>query len=406
MKWLVIGLLFAVYIFETVVAVLNRKSSTKPIPPRLKDVYDEGRYQKWLAYSLELHNFGLLRRGFNLIVLIFLLLRFLPSLEEVVGSWTSSPILQTLYFLAVYQSLLILIGLPFRIFATFSIEERHGFNRTTKRTFVKDTILGFALTLVLGGLIVAGINFLYLRFAANLWSFIALTWVGISVLMVLLFTVLNKVFLRLFNKFTPLPAGSLRSRIEKLAADVGFNVTAISVMDASKRSTKTNAAFTGIGKTREVILFDTLLEKMSAEEILAVLAHELGHAVHKDTTRMLVFQIGMAAFFAAGIGLILQNPAFFTAFGFSGIHFGFSLILFSILLQPVTLILGIPLNIMMRKREYRADHFAAELTEGAWLISALKTLARENLANLNPHPLAVLLYHSHPPLNERIKALQ
>lgn len=406
MKWMVIGLLLIVYVFETVVSVLNRNNSTKPIPSSLKDVYDEGRYQKWLAYSLELHHFAALRRGFNLLILVFFLLAVFPSLEKIVGRWTNSPLLQTLYFLGIYQTLMVLIGLPFRIYATFSIEERHGFNRTTKKTFLKDTILSFGLTLLLGGLIVAGINLLYLRFMDNLWSFIAVTWAVIGVLMVLIFTVFNKVFLRLFNKFTPLPEGSLRTRIEDLAASVGFNVTDISVMDASKRSTKSNAAFTGIGKTREVILFDTLVERMSEEEIVAVLAHELGHAVHKDTTRMLAFQILLGVLFAGGIGLILESSALFTAFGFSGVHFGFSLILFSVFFQPLTLALGIPMNIMIRRREYKADRFAAKLTDNKWLISALKVLARENLANLNPHPLAVLLYHSHPPLNERIKALQ
>ena len=259
--------------------------------------------------------------------------------------------------------------------------------------------------MVLGGLIIASINALYLKFSDNLWTFIISTWATISVIMFLAVAFLGKVFLRLFNKFAPLPEGMLHTRIENLASSLGFNVKAILVMDASRRSTKSNAAFTGIGKAKEVILFDTLLERMSEDEVLAVLGHELAHAVHKDTWRLLAQQIAVAALYATGIGLVLQSPGLFAAFGFSSVHFGFSMILFSILFEPISVLLGIPLNLVSRKAEYRADQFSAQHTDAKWMVSALQVLSRENLANLNPHPLAVLLYYSHPPMNERIGAL-
>ncbi|NLJ81388.1 MAG: M48 family metallopeptidase [Firmicutes bacterium] len=406
MKWVIIGLLLVVYLFEAVVAVLNRNNSKKALPQRLQDIYDQKRYQKWLAYSLDIQRFTIVRRGLNLLILIVLLGGFFSLLEKLAASWSGNPVLQSLYFLGIYQTFLTLLGLPFRIYQTFSIEERHGFNRTAKKTFLKDTALNYLLTLILGGIIIGGIHLLYLRFARDLGVFILLAWGAVSLIMLLIFAFFNRLFLRLFNKFTPLAEGTLRTRIEDLASGVGFNVKSISVMDASKRSTKCNAAFTGLGRAKEVILFDTLLERMTEDEIVAVLAHELGHAVHGDTRRMLGLQIIAAGFYAAGIGLILENTALFTSFGFSGTHFGFAIILFSLLFQPIGLILGIPLNLVLRQAEYRADQFSARKTRGSWLISALKVLARENLANLNPHPLAVVLYYSHPPLNERIKALQ
>lgn len=405
MRWLVIGLLFAVYIFETAVAVLNYQHSRKPIPENVEDVYDRERYKKWLAYSLEGHRFSLVLQGFNLLVLLILLLGPLAWLARQVSAWAAHPTWQTLAFLGIYQTFMVLAGVPFRLYRTFSIEERHGFNRTTKQVFIRDTVVSYLVTLALGGLLLGGIHLIFLKLSGNLWGFAAATWASLAVIMVLAAAFVGKWLMRLFNKFTALPAGELRTRIEELGSSQGFNVKAILVMDASKRSTKSNAVFAGIGRTREVILFDTLLERMSDDEILAVLAHELGHAVHKDTWRLLGRQVALMALYAAAIGLILQSPGLYVAFGFSGVHFGFGVILFSILLEPISLLLGIPFNLLSRRAEFKADAFAAEQTDPAWMISALKALARENLVNLNPHPLAVLLYYSHPPVSERIAAI-
>lgn len=406
MKWMIVWLLVGVFVFETVVSLFNRKHSLRPIPDCVRDVYDEERYQKWLAYSLEVQRFSLVQRGLQLIIMIVFLFGTFARLEQLVASWTTNPILQSLYFLGVYMTIMLLLGIPLQIYRTFSIEERHGFNRTTPQTFVKDLLLSYLVTMALGGLLIGVINALYLRFAGNLWLFVALTWGTIAAIMLLAVAFLGKIILRLFNKFEPLPEGSLRTRIEELASSLGFNVAAILVMDASKRSARSNAMFSGIGKTKEVVLFDTLLETMSDDEVLAVLGHELGHAVHKDTWRLLGQQIVVAALYSIGIGLVLQNQNLYTAFGLSGIHFGFSIILFSILFDPLSLLLGIPLNMVSRKAEYKADQFSAQHTDARWMVSALKVLSKENLVNLNPHPLAVLLYYSHPPMNERIEALQ
>jgi STE24 endopeptidase len=406
MKWVIIGILFAVYLFEMIVSFLNYRYRFKPIPDVLKDVYDEDRYGAWLMYSLENHRFTLIRRGFDLILLVvFLLAGLFARLETVTASWTTSPILATLYFLFVYVSVEFLLAIPFKRYQIFKIEEKYGFNKTTKKTFVKDQFLAFVMTMILGGLIVGGIHALYLQFSNNLWTFVLVSWGSITLVMILIFMFLNKVFLRLFNKFTPLPEGSLRTRIEELASSLGFNIKALSVMDASRRSTKLNAFFTGIGKSKEVVLFDTLIDKMSEDEILAVLAHELGHAAHKDTYRNLIQQILIILIYALGIGLILQSKTLATTFGLSGVHFGFALILFFILFEPIQLVLGIPLSALSRKAEFKADTFAKSKTSGEHMISALKVLAKEDLVNLNPHPLTVLLYYSHPPMKERIEAI-
>ncbi|HBG01415.1 MAG TPA: hypothetical protein DDW87_07580, partial [Firmicutes bacterium] len=385
MRWLIIGLLVGVYGFETVVARLNQAHSCKPVAANVADVYDQERYQKWLGYSLEGHRFGLVQQGLSLAVLLVLLFGPLASLERWVARvfQTTNVIWQSLIFLGVYQTFLVILGIPFRLYRTFSIEERHGFNRTTKKTFVRDILVSYAATLVLGGLLLGGIHTFHLRYAGDLWTFVFVTWLTLSAIMVFAVAFLGKWLMRLFNKFTPLPQGELRTRIEKLGSSLGFSVKAILVMDASKRSTKSNAAFTGIGRTREVILFDTLLEGMSDDQILAVLAHELGHAVHKVTWRLLGRQIAMGALYAVGIGLILQSPGLYTAFGFPGVHFGFGFILFSILIQPISLLLGIPLNALSRRAEYKADAFAAKHADSGWMIAALKALARENLVNLS-----------------------
>lgn len=407
MKWIVMGMILVVYAFEMVVALLNHRSRMKFIPDRLKDIYDEERYYQWLAYSLDIHRFTMIRRGVNVLILLaFLFFGLFERIEATTSTWTTSPIMQSLYFLGFYQTFIVLLGIPFKHYQTFHIEARHGFNRTTKKTFTRDIIMGYIMTIVLGGLILGGLHALYLVFQDHLWTFILVSWASISVVMFLIFAFLNKVFLRLFNKFTPLPEGTLRTRIEQLASSLGFNIKALYVMDASKRSTKLNAFFTGIGKAKEVVLFDTLIEKMSEDEILAVLAHELGHAVHKDTWRMLFQQFAVVILYAAGIGLILQTPTLFTSFGLSGIHFGFAIILFMILFEPIEIFLGIPLNALSRRAEYKADRFSAKQTDAQHMISALKVLSREDLVNLTPHPLFVLLYYSHPPMNERIEALE
>jgi len=406
MNILIIALIAIMYVIDLALTLVNHRHSKQPTPAHARDIYDDEKYTKWLNYSLETLRHGVIVKTVMTVLLLALLaFGVFGLLESWTNAWFAHPIPQTLAFLGVFILFSTLISLPFSYYETFVIEEKFGFNKTTHKTFVLDTLKSLLLTTVLGGGIIALLHWLYLTFIEQLWMFILSAWGALSVIMVILFILNTKVFIKIFNKLTPLEGGPFKERIEAMAGQVGFNVKAISVMDASKRSTKLNAFFSGLGKTREVVLFDTLMEKLKEDEILSVLAHELGHAVNKDVPRLLAVQIAVFGLYAAIIGAILQSPQLAQAFGLSGTHFGFSIILFSILAEPLSLLLGFPMNAVSRRAEYAADAFAAKLAGSAPTLSALRTLAQENLANLNPHPLYVLIHYSHPPIPERLRAI-
>ncbi|MFN3742476.1 MAG: M48 family metallopeptidase [Anaerolineales bacterium] len=407
MKFILLALIVLTYGLDLFLTLLNHRHSRRPLPPQAQGIYDEEKYRRWLDYSLETTRFGLLVNGVMTAILLMLLAsNAFGWLERLTASWFTHPILQTLAFLGVFTLFTMLLKLPFDAYSTFVIEEKFGFNKTTLRTFVSDHIKSLILMVILGGSVVALLNYLYLVFRSHLWIFILAAWLTLSLVLVILFVLNTKVFVKIFNKLTPLPEGTLKEKIAALAESVGFQVRAISVMDASKRSTKLNAFFSGLGRTREVVLFDTLLEKLREDEILAVVAHELGHAIHKDAPRLLGVQIILFGLYAMVIGVILQSPALAQAFGLSGAHFGFSLILLNVLLGPIGFLLSLPVNAISRRAEYAADAFAAQKAGVDSMGRALKALAQENLANLNPHPLYVLFYYSHPPIPARIQAIQ
>ena len=403
---LVIILVAAMYVIDLIITLVNYNHRNQPIPEIAADIYDQEKYQKWLSYFMETMRFGVIVKTISTALLLVLLgFGFFGWLERLTLQWFSHPILQTLTFLGVFGLLSMLISLPFDYYGTFVIEEKYGFNKTTYKTFFVDILKNMLVAAVLGGGLVALLNAVYLEFIDQIWWFVLYAWVILTVVMVILFVLNTKVFVKIFNKLTPLPEGELRDRIQALAEKVGFNVKAISVMDASKRSTKLNAFFSGLGKTREVVLFDTLVEKLEEDEILSVLAHELGHAIHKDVPKMLGLQIAMFGLYAVVIGFILQSASLAQAFGLSGVHLGFSLILFSILISPLELILTFPLNAISRKAEYAADAFATEYVGKEATMGAFKVLAQENLANLTPHPFYVLMHYSHPTIPQRLEAI-
>lgn len=407
MQLLILALVAFMYLIDLAVTLINDRYSRQPLPTAARGIYDDERYAQWLDYSLATLRHGILAKTV-LTALLLSLLGFgaFGLLERWTNAWFSQPLLQTLAFLGMFGLLSLIVGLPFNYYKTFVIEARFGFNKTTHQTFFIDLLKSILLAVVLGGGVVSLLYFLYTAFIQQLWLFILSAWGALSVIIVVLFVLNTKVFVKLFNKLTPLPDGELKESIQTLARKVGFNVNAISVMDASKRSTKLNAFFSGLGKTREVVLFDTLIEKLKKDEILSVLAHELGHAIHKDVPRLLGAQIAVLGIYAALIGFILQNPALAQAFGLSGVHFGFSLVLFGILSEPLDLLLSLPVNAISRRAEYAADAFAAQLAGAQPTQSALRILAQENLANLNPHPLYILLHYTHPPIPERLRAIE
>ncbi len=402
----IIGLVTVMYAVDLIVTLINDRHSRQPIPAHAQGIYDSQRYAAWLEYSMATMRHEIVTKTVMVMILLILLLSgAFGALERWTNAWFDHPILQTLAFLGIFGLFSMMVHLPFRYYKTFVIEQKFGFNTTTRKTFFLDLLKGMWLAIGLGGPVVAFLHFLYLTFQERLWLFLISAWLTLGVLVILVVMLSTRVFIKLFNKLTPLPDGELKEAIQALAARVGFNVRAISVMDASKRSTKLNAFFSGLGRTREVVLFDTLLEKLDQDEILAVLAHELGHAVHRDVPRMLTLQIALFGLYVGLIGLILQTPELGQAFGSSGVHFGFSLVLFNILAGPLDLILSIPINALSRKAEYVADAFAARMAGVLPTLGALRKLAQENLANLNPHPLYVLLHYTHPPIPERLRAV-
>ncbi len=402
----ILSLISIMFVVRTFISILNYKHSIKGVPENVSHIYDQEAYDKWLAYNRDQMKYGLITRTFNFVLMLLLLVfQVFGYIEQLSNQITDNIYLQTLLFLGIYFVASAIIDLPFEYYQTFVIEEKHGFNKSTKKTFFIDQIKQMLLLFVLGGAAIYGLHALFLNMA-NIWLFIVLAWAAISVVMILIFVLNTKVFVRLFNKLTPLEEGSLKTKIDELAGSLGFEIDKISIMDASRRSTKLNAFFSGLGKHRDVVLYDTLVEKMEEEEILAVLGHELSHALHKDTTKMLIEQILVFGVFAAMIGLILNWSALYTGFGLSGIHFGFSVILISIVMGPISMLLGIPTNYVSRVAEFRADAFGAKHVSKDAMISALEVLARANYSNLNPHPLYVKLYYNHPTIAKRIEAIK
>ena len=404
--YLVLGLIVLMFVFELVVSVLNYRYKNQPIPDNVQGLYDDEKYQKWLSYSMANFKFGLVSNTVStFIMLLLLVFGVFGSIESFANNLTSSTLLQTLLFLFSYFFITFIIGIPFSYYRIFRIEEAFGFNKVTKKLFVTDKIKSFILTILFGGGIVSLLFVIFEALKNNIWTFIFGAYVVIFVVMLGLF-LFNGLFVRLFNKLTLLEEGSLKTKIDALASKLGFEVKRIYVMDGSKRSTKLNAFFSGLGKTKEVVLFDTLIQKSSEDQILAVLAHELGHATHKDTLKMLIQQLFVIGIYVLLLGFVLSTVELHTSFNLSGIHFGFALILMTILLSPIDTVIGIVSNYLSRVHEYKADAFAAKHTSKDAMISALKVLAVENFSNLTPHPLYVTLYYSHPTISNRIASVE
>ncbi len=406
MHIIIISIIVAMYVLDLVLNLLNVNYSKNEMPENVRNIYDETEYQKWINYEREHLRFGIIRKSvFTVLILALLIFKGFGLFESWAVGVFDVEVFQTLMFLLIYNVIETIISLPFDYIHTFKIEEKYGFNKTTKKTFVIDQIKNFLLSSILLGALVAGLQGLFIAFASHVWLFVLCAWLFLAVIMVIILLLSTKVFVKLFNKLTPLEDGTLKEKIDKLALELGFEVNNISVMDASKRSSKLNAFFSGLGKTRDVVLYDTLLEKLSENQVVAVLAHELGHATYKDTTKMLIHNILSFGIYAAIIGFIMQSPDVYEAFGLSGVFFGFGIILFTQLIGPVSMIIGMLTNGWSRKIEYRADGFAKKYVGKIEMIGALEVLAKENFANLNPHPLFVKIYYNHPTISERISAL-
>ncbi len=408
MENLVLIFIFCLLVLDTglnlFLSILNYKYRNKDLPEVISDVYDEGQYLNWKKYYMENFRLSLISSLTKFLVLIILLVtKTFVYLNEWVIDLTSSKSFQTLIILGLYFLVIFLIDMVFSYQSVFKIEEKYGFNKMTKKLFFMDKIKSSLLTVVFGGGLIYGIMSLYFN-SGQLFFIIA--WVCASLIMLIVNLIYTKILVPIFNKLTPLEDSTLKTKICDFAESVGYEIKKISVMDASKRSSKLNAFFSGFGKTKRIVLYDTLISKCTEEEIVAVLAHEIGHGKHKHVIFNLFQSILMISIYILGLMVFLNNDIFSLAFGFSSINYGFNIILYIVVLTTVLMFVGILTSFISRKFEYQADGYAALNYSGTHLIRALKVLNRENFSNLTPHPLYVKFYYSHPPLLERINHIK
>lgn len=401
---IVVGLVCSSFLFSGFLNVLNYRHKDKAIPDLVSDIYDEKKYLKWKAYYMENFRFSLFNQIISFLMTMLLLLTgFFPFLDSISKNLSSDRYIQLWIFIALFMTIGFIIDKFMAYYKVFTIEEKYGFNKRTKKLFYSDSIKEYLLRVFFIGLSAVGFFALYNNAGVMFYVY---GWIGLVLIIILINILYVPLLVPIFNKLKPLEEGKLKDDIESFAKSVGYTVSKISVMDASRRSSKINAFFSGFGKFKHIVLFDTLIEKLTTEEVVAVLAHEIGHSKKKHVLINLfttIIQFGIYLFFLL---VLLSNLGFSTAFGFSELNFGFILILFIEFIKVYGLIVSPFLSGLSRKAEYQADHYAATKYKKEPMISALKVLSRENFSNLTPHPFYVKMTYSHPPTYDRIKAIK
>lgn len=392
------------FLWTQYLAYRNRKRMSPEIPSQLEGIYDDEEYAKQQAYQKVNSRFSLYTSLFSFVILLFVLcLGFFGWLDELLRQYISNEIFLSLAFFGIVYLLNEIITLPFAYYSTFVIEERFGFNKSTKTIFCLDQLKGLLLAVVLGGAILALIAWLYTAIGELAWLY---AWAAITVFSLFMTLFYSNIIVPLFNKQTPLEEGELRDAIEAFAQKAGFAINNIYVMDASKRSTKANAYFTGFGAKKRIVLFDTLINDLDKDEIVAVLAHEIGHYKKKHTLQGMFISICYTGIMLFLLSLLLDNKDIAVALGGQSASFHLGLIAFSIFFTPVSFVINVFSSIHSRKNEYQADSYAAGFGLGDSLISGLKKLSVKSLSNLNPDSLYVFFNYSHPTLLQRIKAMK
>ena len=399
-KWIVLLILSLGFVYRLVLNIVLYRSAGNPTPENVSDVYDAETYQKWKRYCAEQSRFEIVSEVVTFAI-FFAMLIF-----DVYAAFASLFGAGLFAQMAAVLILDILVGIPMRAIQSYVvnmiIEEKYGFNKTNKKTFVADLIRGMIVELLLS-FALAGVLCLLYR-AMGDW--VILLFAGVMFLFTMVISFLYPIFSRIGNKFTPLEEGELRDRLMELLTKHGYRVKAIEVMDASRRTTKMNAYFTGFGKMKTIVLYDNLVSGMSTDEICAVFAHELGHGLHRDVTKQQIMNLGNLVIMGLIAFASVSVPEMHAAFGFESVNYGFAYLLIGIglgLTQPLT---GILTNAYSRHAEYRADRQAVQEGYGPAMITGLKRLAKENFAHLAPARALVILQYSHPPMSERIAAIE
>lgn len=402
--YIIIGILIISFIVDKVLDTLNEKRFDDEIPEKLKDVYDKEEYKKSQAYKKTKAKFSKITSFFSTtLTLVFFLFDGFNFIDTIARDHTENPILMALIFFGMILLGSEIIAIPLSYYSTFVIEEKFGFNKSTKTTFWSDKIKGLLMSALLGGGILALIIWFYELTGENFWIY---AWILVAVFSLLMNMFYARLIVPLFNKQSPLEAGVLKTAIEKYAEKVGFTINNIFVIDGSKRSTKANAYFSGFGSQKRITLYDTLINDLETDEIVAVLAHEVGHYKRKHIVFNLISSILLTGLTLFILSIFINSPILSEALGVSIPSFHIGLIAFGILYSPISRITGLFMNHMSRKFEYQADNFAKDTFESQALIASLKKLSKNSLSNLTPHPAFVFAHYSHPTLLERIKNLE
>ncbi len=400
----IIAILVLQFLVETVLDYLNAKHYSDPIPEDLGDVFDPDEYQKSQEYQKTNYRFGLLSSVFSItLMFVFLIFGGFEWADQLARSFSNNSIVITLVFFGIIMIGSDILSTPFSYYQTFVIEERFGFNKSTKKLFFVDKLKGWLMMAILGGGVITLAMWFYQWAGPNFWLYVWGLVTGIIIFMNLFY---SKLIVPLFNKQTPLEDGSLKSKIEAYATKVGFELKNIFVIDGSKRSTKANAYFSGFGREKRVTLFDTLIKDLEEEEIVAVLAHEVGHYKRKHIIFNLAASILVLGLTLFILSLFINNPEVSRAIGVTQPSFHAALIGFGILYSPISELTTLIMNFLSRKFEYQADDYAKNTFAAMPLITSLKKLSKNSLSNLTPHPAYVFMHYSHPPLIARIKNLK
>ncbi len=406
MNTILLVLLFLIvlnFAFEQVLGLLNYKSGRGEVPSILSDVYDTDRYNKYLSYKQVSFKFGNLVSLLSVGVTLFMVLKGFVLLDNYVSQIIDNQIVRGLMFFGILGFFADLISTPFDLYSTFVIEQHYGFNKTSLKTFLLDKIKTYAIAIIIGGGLLSVLIWVYQLAGTHFWW---MAWILISGFSLFMAMFYSSLIVPLFNKQQPLEPGKLRDRLNALALKTGFILKDIFVIDGSKRSTRANAYYAGLGKKRRIVLYDNLLKEQTIDQIEAVLAHEIGHYKLKHIQKSLVLGILQTGIMLFVFSLIVDGPFIYRALGASYQNFHLGLVIFMILYSPVSMLLSIGMNMLSRRFEFQADAFSSRFVAGEHLISSLKNLASANMSNLTPHALYVKVYYSHPPLLDRILNLK
>lgn len=403
---IIIGFILLEFLLDFILDKLNDTSWDKPVPAELAGLYDEAQYQKAQEYHRELNKLGTLTSTLSTtLTVLFLWYKGFAYVQMYIEQYTINPIGQALIFFGCFAIIADLISIPLELYGIFVIEEKYGFNKMSLKTFVADKLKGYLLGAIIGAALLSLFVLFYQYSGKLFWVY---AWILFTVFSLFFVFIYTSWIMPLFNKFTPLAQGSLREKIEAFSQKVSFPLTKIQVMDGSKRSSKANAFFSGFGKKKTIVLFDTLINEQTDDELLSVLAHEVGHYKKKHIQQGMIISILQMGLMLFILSLFINEPKLSEALGYSTdkpvFHLG--LIAFALLYSPFSTLTGIVMNYISRKNEFEADNFAKEnIGTGEFLISGLKKLSVNNLANLHPHPAYVFVHYSHPPLLERVRNL-